>query len=170
MHFYSSLFAADIYGSCGARPEVLEGLFTQAKKIREKCIDDIYEEQKKQTQKEIEDLLAMNKALDTELKKYAYKIEYNLIRCRPTNGDAVNPVREKKCREIVDTQNSILRRVDTLNGWNIKPAKKESTQNISVESLTPPCPSQDELKKMQVARMFNKKLFQTYDRCTHLAE
>lgn len=164
---FASFADENPYGSCGKKPGALEGFFTQAKKIREKCINDIFEAEKKKTEKEIEDLYAANKALDEELKKVAYKVEYNMVLCHPPRGEQGNPVREKKCSEIVQTKNNIVSRIDKLMGWEKKPLPKVE-DNVAVESMAAPCPSKDELNKMQAIRYYNKKLYQTWERCVQL--
>lgn len=166
---FTAFSVDNIYGSCGARPGVLESFFTQAKKIREKCVNDIYEAEKKKTQKEIDDLYATNKVLDEELKKVAYKVDYAMVRCHPGRGEAGNPAREKKCSDIVETKNNIISRIDKLMGWDARPQPK-AEENITAAKIAAPCPSQDELNKMQSVRYFNKALYQTWERCVNLAQ
>jgi hypothetical protein len=169
LYSFHAISADNIYGACGARPGALESFFTHAKKIREKCVNDVYEEEKKKTQKEIEDLNATNKLLDIELKKVAYKVDYALVRCHPDRGEAGNPAREKKCSEIAETKNSIIDRIHKLTGWDDRPAPK-AEENVTAAKLAAPCPSQDELNKMQGVRYYNKALYQTWERCVTLAQ
>jgi hypothetical protein len=68
--------------------------------MHEKCIEDIYKEEKQKTDKEIEELTATRNFLDSEIKKYAYKAEYGMVYCQPQNGDKAEPEREKKCHEL----------------------------------------------------------------------
>lgn len=170
LHLASTSFAADnIYAQCGNKPGVLESFLTQTSKIREKCINDIYEAEKKKTEKEIDELYAANKLLDGELKKIAYKIEYNVVICHPARSEKADPAREKKCSELVDAKNNIITRIDKLMGWEKKP-KPKNEDNVTSENIAAPCPSQVELNKMQAIRYYNKKLYQTWERCVNLAQ
>ncbi|MDO9182228.1 MAG: hypothetical protein Q7U04_07455 [Bacteriovorax sp.] len=166
----ATLQASEIYAVCKGKPSTFERLFTDATKIREKCIKDIYDEEKRKTEQEIEALYALNKSLDIELKKVAYKFDYNLVRCRAEGDEKANDSRTKKCGEIVTAKNSILTRIDKLNGWEIKPDFRDVNKDANLDSLKPPCPSQEELNKMQAGRYFNSKLYKTWERCVTLAQ
>lgn len=157
--------SADTYGSCGAQPGVLEKLFTNAQKIREKCVEDIYEENKEKTRKEVEELHNTSNKLGAELKKVAVKVDFNIVHCAPRRGDpAREPKLIKRCEDLVKAQNAIISRIDELMGWNDRPVTKVTHQSSESEA-NPPCPSKDKLKDMQVARAFNKKLYVLWERC-----
>jgi len=156
------------YGYCGAKPGALESFFTQAEKIREKCISDIYEAEKKKTQKEIQDLYAANKAIDAELKKVAYKIEYSMVHCNSPRGGTPNSAREKKCNELVQAKTHVVSRIHKLMGWEARPIPK-AHENVSMEKMEAPCPSQAELNRMKPVRYYNRKLYTTWERCVVLA-
>ncbi len=155
------------YGMCGERPGMINRLFTDAEKIRIKCIEDAYQANKEKVRKEIEDLYAMNTKLDAELKKSAIKINYNMVQCSPKYGEPKRaPSLIKRCEEIIVAKTAVISRINELNGWDAKPvAKNLKTKNSEV---SPPCPSKEKLKEMQVARMFNRKLFVTWERCVTL--
>lgn len=155
------------YGMCGGKPGVLEKLFTDAEKIRIKCIEDAYQANKEKVRKELEDLYAMNTKLDLELKKSAISIKYNMVQCTPKYGEPKRSAKLiQRCSELVAAKSAVVYRIHELNGWNAKPIAKKST--ITNAEITPPCPSKEKLKEMQVARMFNRKLFVTYERCVTL--
>lgn len=149
---------------CGAKPGFLASLLTDAKEIRIKCINDAYEANKKKTLAEVNLLNDMQKQLEVELKKVAYVYDGFMLRCSPGGGPPPNPARTKKCQELNDARNALIDRINTLMGWNERPLppKREETTNAEV---TPPCPSKEDLKKIQPIRHFNKKLYQTWERC-----
>lgn len=151
------------YGMCGARPGMINRLFTDAEKIRIKCIEDAYQANKEKVRKEIEDLYAMNTKLDAELKKSAVKISYNMVQCSQS-GRAPHLI--KRCESLLAAKIAVVSRIQELNGWNAKPVAKNP--KVSNAEINPPCPSKEKLKEMQVARMFNRKLFVTWERCVTL--
>lgn len=156
------------YEMCGAKPGLLEGLFTDAEKIRIKCIEDVYKANQEAIQKEVADLHATSQKLSLELKKVAIKVDYNIVQCSPRTGE---PPRAQKlidrCSELVRANNAVISRIDELMGWSERPKPKPTDSNAAINA-TPPCPSQAKLEEMKVARMFNRKLFETYERCVTL--
>jgi hypothetical protein len=152
---------------CGAKPGFLASLLTDAKEIRIKCINDAYEANKNKVLAEANELDLLQKKLGEELKKVAYTFDYGMVRCSPPSGQPQNPARTKKCQELNEARNAVIDRINTLMGWNERPLppKREETTN---EQITPTCPSKEDLKKIQVARAFNKKLYQIWERCVTL--
>lgn len=152
---------------CGAKPGFLASLLTDAKEIRIKCINDAYEANRNRVLAEANELDKLQKKLGEELKKVAYTFDYAMIRCYPPSGTPQNQVRTKKCQELNEARNAVIDRMDKLMGWKDLPlpAKREETTNAQI---TPPCPSREDLKKIQVARAFNRKLYETWERCVTL--
>jgi|GEM_PF-1084114 hypothetical protein len=170
--FLAATFILSGYGPvdvsmCGAKPGFLASLLTDAKEIRIKCINDAYEANKNKVLAEANELDLLQKKLGEELKKVAYTFDYGMVRCSPPSGQPQNPARTKKCQELNEARNAVIDRINTLMGWNERPLppKREETTN---EQITPPCPSKEDLKKIQVARAFNKKLYQIWERCVTL--
>lgn len=164
------LHAADPYGSCGTKPGFFDRLINDAEKIRLKCIDDIYEANKEKVRKEIEDLHETSNNIGIELKKVAIKVDFNIVQCSPRSGEASrDPKLVQRCQELVSAKNAVISRIDELMGWNDRPRSRDNNKaNANTASISPPCPSKEKLKEMQVARMFNRKLFQTWERCVTL--
>lgn len=162
--------ASETYATCGVKPGFLANLLTDAEKIRVKCIEDIYEQNKEQTRIEVEELDHTIGQLGTEVKKVALKNEYNMVQCDPRNGEPKrDPKLSARCHELVRTRNALISRMDELLGWSERPRPKPRPDGkVSASELTPPCPSKEKLKEMQTARIFNRKLFQTYERCVTL--
>ncbi len=158
----------NIYGSCGGKPSTLDRLFTNADKIREKCIEDIYEANKVKTQKELEELSRTSHQLGTELKKVAIKSSVGMVQCSPRPGE---PDRDKKlikrCEEIVAAQNAVIDRMHELTGWNDRGRPSSSAKNVE-EAINPPCPTNEKLGDLRMAASFNRKLFKTWEYCRGL--
>lgn len=164
------LHAMTAYQACGAKPSFLDRMLTDAEKIRIKCIDDYYEKVKEKVRLEVEALHQSHKKLDVELRKVAVKVEVGRVECSPRRGEPErDPRLVKKCQEIVVAQNAILYRIDELMGWNEKP-KPPANANTTPNSIVPDCPSKQKLKEMEVTRMFNRKLFETWERCVSLGD
>lgn len=155
----------NIYGSCGAKPNTLENLFTNADKIRQKCIEDIYKENREKTLLEIQELATTIEKLNEEIKKYAIKSSYGLVQCAPRPGE---PERSQqliqRCNSLVATQNTLIDRMNTLTGWSDRPAPKSSDANVE-QSITAPCPPKEKINDLKIAANFNKKLHKTWERC-----
>ncbi|MBY0516953.1 MAG: hypothetical protein K2P81_08600 [Bacteriovoracaceae bacterium] len=168
----TSTFLISGYGNvdvsmCGGKPGFLESWLTNAKEIRIKCINDAYEANKQKTIAEANELDKLQKKLGEELKKVAYTFDYTMIRCSPPAGSPQNPARTKKCQELNIARNAVIDRIDKLMGWNERPLpakREEATQS----QITPPCPSKEDLQKIQVAKSFNRKLYETWERCVML--
>lgn len=159
--------ARPTYEMCGAKPGLLDRLLTDAEKIRIKCIEDVYAANQEAIRKEVAELQATSQKLNAELKKVAIKVDYNIVQCSPRNGETRDPKLVAKCQELVSAQNGVISRIDELMGWNERP-KPKPTDSTATITATPPCPSKQKLEEMKVARMFNRKLFKTYERCVTL--
>lgn len=151
------------YGVCGKKAGFLERLVTDSEKIRLKCIEDVYKEYEQKRLEEVDSLSKYSKKLDDEIKKYAEKYSAFVVNCG--NEYAKDNSKVLKCKKAVAEQRAVISRIDQLMGWDEK--FKTSKQSTSVNSTLspPPCPSESELKKMQGVRYFNKKLYQTWERC-----
>lgn len=164
------LQAMTAYQACGAKPSFLDRMLTDAEKMRIKCIDDYYERVKEKVRLEVEALHESHKKLDAELRKVAVKVEVGRVECSPRRGEPErSPNLVKRCQDIVTAQNAMLTRIDELMGWNERPRPK-ATPNTSAASIVPDCPSKQKLKEMEVTRMFNRKLFETWERCVSLGD
>ena len=152
---------------CGTKVSWLENFFTHANDIRVKCIEQAYEANKKKLEAELEQLQKTQQQLAQELKKYAYKVDYNIVRCDPTQGQPANPQRTAKCRELIRAENAIIDRIDEIMGWRSKPLPPNRSQ-VSNAEVTPPCPSKERLEQIQAIRYFNPGLYKTWERCVML--
>ena len=156
------------YAVCGPKPGLIDRLLNDAEKIRLKCIDDAYIASQKAVNTEVAQLQEISKKLDIEIKKTAIKIDKNHVQCAPKPGErSRDPKTVARCHELISAQNVITRRINNLLGWSKRPKPKTSDSNASIAE-TPPCPSKQKLDEMKVARMFNRKLFVTYERCVTL--
>lgn len=154
---------------CGAKPNLLDKFLTDAEKIRIKCIEDVYAAQQEAIRKELQELHETSQKLSSEIKKVAIKSTYNTVQCAPRPGEPVrDPKLVSRCEELVVALNRIVDRMDELNGWSSKPKPKLTDDNTNI-AATPPCPSKEKLEEMKPVRMFNRKLYQTYERCVTLA-
>ena len=156
------------YAICGPKPGFIDRLLNDAEKIRIQCIDDAYKASQQAAMTEAAQLDEISKKLDVELKKSAIKIANNRIQCAPKPGERP---RDSKlvahCQELLSAQNVITGRINNLRGWSKRPKPKATDTNAKIAE-TPPCPSKAKLDEMKVARMFNRKLFVTYERCVTL--
>ena len=167
MQLISTSFATT-YENCGTRPGLLERLISDAEKIRTKCIDDIYEANKKKVQKELDELHQANLLLSDEIKKSAIKVNYNIVICSPRKGEpARSPELISRCNELVNAKNAIISRIEEITEWESKRPVISPTK-ATPEHIVPPCPSKENLKKIQSVRMFNRKLYKTWERCVTL--
>tara|TARA_R110000868_G_scaffold132381_5_gene343305 strand:- start:7663 stop:8217 length:555 start_codon:yes stop_codon:yes gene_type:complete len=163
-----SIFGSDIVNvaHCGAQPGFLESLFTNAQTLRVKCIDEAYEANRIKVLEESNELSDMIKAMEVELKEVAYEYTYGMIKCTPRNGQPRDEARTKKCSEINIARNSAIGRMNDLMGWNTRAVAR--TETTTVEEITPPCPSKEDLDKIKPVRYFNRRLYQTWERCVQL--
>lgn len=151
---------------CGARPGMLERFLTNAESIRIKCIDEAYESNRIKVLEEANDLSEMIKAMEGELKRTAYFYDVIRLKCEPNNGEARDEARVRKCREINEARNSAIDRMNKLMGWNSRAIVRN--ENTTVQDITPPCPSKADLDKMKPVRYFNRRIYQTWERCVQL--
>lgn len=170
---FCALFSATLHASdvdvrmCGVKVSWLENFFTHANDIRAKCIEQAYEANKRKLEAELDQLHKTQQQLAQELKKYAYKVDYNIVRCDPPQGQAANPQRTAKCRDLIRAENAIIDRIDEIMGWKSKPLPENRAQ-VSNAEVTPPCPSKERLQQIQAIRYFNPTLYQTWERCVML--
>lgn len=150
------------YAMCGARPGLLERLISDAEKIRIKCIEDAYKANQEAVRVEVAQLIETNKKLTAEIKKVAVKVEYNRVQCE--GGASRSSKTVARCNELLKAQIAVVKRIQFLMGWSERPKPKPSDKDATI-TATPPCPSKAKLEEMKVARMFNRKLFVTYERC-----
>lgn len=153
---------------CGARPGLLERLLTDAEKIRIRCIDQAYEENRQKLLDEAIALDELQKSLKSELEKVAFEYTAFTLRCHPNRGQVADPERTKKCQEINLARNTVIERMNVVMGWNERP-RPSNQSNPTAKDLTPPCPSKEDLLKIQPVRYFNRKLYQTWERCVTLS-
>jgi hypothetical protein len=165
----SSLEAAapPIYAHCGAKPGFFEKFLTDAEEIRIKCINDAFEANKRRTIEEANQLDVVQKQLKAEIDKVAYTSTLTMVRCDPPQGEPKNPARTAKCRELNQARNAVIERIDVLMGWNERPMSANQI-NTTIPQITPPCPPRDDLARIQAARHFNRRLFETWERCVQL--
>jgi len=166
--FSISTHAADI-SMCGPKPSRLSSFFTDAEKIRVKCIESAYELEKKLRDEEVQQLDLLQKKLEIDLKKVAYKVSYAMVQCSSPDRDW--PVKKtEECQRINQQRNAIISRIDHLMGWD-EPFKSKIQQKANEDlgrNIELPCPSEEELQKIQSVRYFNRKLFKTWERCVNL--
>ena len=91
-----------------------------------------------------------------------------MVHCNPPRGGTPDPAREKKCSEIVQAKTHVVSRINKLMGWDARPIPK-AHENVSMEKMAAPCPSQAELDRMKPVRYYNRKLYTTWERCVTLA-
>jgi hypothetical protein len=162
----SPLFAKDMYAICGERPSVLDRLIEMATKAHSKCVEDIYETNKRKTEAHIDALNAKNAELTKKIKKVAYEMSIGVVRCQSINGEKADFSRSQKCHEIVEQKRMISQQLERLNGWVDKSEKDVLNQkDPKSKELSPPCPSKEELQKMKMAIAFNGKLYNFYNDC-----
>lgn len=156
------------YAQCGARAGFLERLLTDAEEIRIKCINDVYEANKRKTLEEANQLDAVQKQLKSEIDNVAYTSTLTMVRCDAPAGQPKNPARTAKCRELNEARNAVIDRINTLMGWNERalPVNRAAT---TTPDITPPCPPREDLARIQAARAFNRRLFETWERCVQLS-
>jgi phosphoribosylanthranilate isomerase len=166
--FTFTTHAADI-SMCGPKPSKLSSFFTDAEKIRIKCIENAYELEKKLRDEEVRQLDLIQKQLETDLKKVAYKVSYAIVQCHSPKNDW--PIKKtEECQKINQQRNAIISRIDHLMGWD-EPFKNKIQKNVQTElanNLELPCPNDEELQKIQSVRYFNRKAFKTWERCVNL--
>lgn len=172
--FASSLLTSSLveanpnYATCGPKPGLIDRMLHDAEKIRLKCIDDAYESSQQAARLEVAQLYEISKKLDIEIKKSAIRVSNNNVQCVPRPGErSRDPKLVARCQELLKAQNGITTRTNNLMGWSNRPKPKAADSNASI-AATPPCPTKEQLDKMRPVRMFNRKLFVTYERCVTL--
>ena len=154
-----------IYGSCGKKPNLWEKLSSDADKVRQKCIDDIFTANKEKIRLEIEEIAKIMADLSKEISKVAIKSTLTITQCtpRPAEPDR-DPKKIKKCNELVNLHNALADRMAILTGWREAGAPKYDDKNAN-KSITLPCPSDDKMAELRQAATFNRKLFKTWENC-----
>lgn len=168
--FTTTVLAADV-SMCGARPNVLSRFFTDAEKIRVKCINDAFDLEKKLRDDEVQKLDIIQKKLDLDIKKVAYKSTLTILLC--DNEDHTWPKNKiEECHRLNEQRNAVISRIDHLMGWDIpmKSSLKSSPESIQNNQVEVPCPSAEELQKIQGIRYFDKKAYKTWERCVNLRQ
>jgi hypothetical protein len=154
--------------TCGPPPGMISKLFTDAEKIHLKCLEDADKRNRERVLKEVYELKAVSDKLETEIKATAISYTISTVQCEPRHGEKRDPKLVKRCKDAVVAQRGVIDRMDTLMGWKTqyveKPVKNPVTSKPK-ESADYPCPSNQELDKMKVARVFNKRLNEMWTRC-----
>lgn len=166
--YFSTALAADI-SMCGAKPSTLSSFFTDAEKIRVKCIEAAYKKEAELRDLEVRQLDDLQKKLEIDLKKVAYKVEYARVEC--TSPDRTWPAKKTEaCHLITQQRNAIISRIDHLMGWD-EPIKRKINTTESIDTTSNfevPCPTDTELKKIQSVRYFDRSLYKLWERCVNL--
>lgn len=160
------LLSGPNYGSCGPKPGILSRLISDADKMREKCINDVYLDYLEVRDREVRELHEYSKYLETETRKVAVKVTMIMVDCGVETKR--NPQLVIKCRQLNAERYAVISRIDRLMGWD-QQFKSAAATNVPAKDLpTPPCPSSAELEQIKGIRYFNKKLYQTWERCVTL--
>lgn len=154
------------YSSCGTKPGVISKLISDADEMREKCINDVYREYLEERDKEVRELHEYSKYLEQEVKKVAVKATIMLVDCGVETKR--KPELVFRCRQLNAERNAVISRIDRLMGWD-QNFRTAAAKNVPAKDLpAPPCPSSTELNEIKGIRYFNKKLYQTWERCVSL--
>lgn len=165
----ADLLAGPNYSNCGPKPGLMERMLTNADKIRAKCVESVYEEYLKARDKEVEELSLYAKHLAEETKKVAVKATLLIVDCGVETKRSMNLV--IKCRQLNAERNAVLARIDRLMGWDQSFKSKAVDPKVDLLDLpTPPCPTSLELEQIKGIRYYNKKLYQTWERCVNLGQ
>lgn len=152
-------------GHCGERPGLVAQFFTDLDEIRTQCINDAYDENRKKLLDEANELSGFIKKIDEELKTVAYKYDRLQLVCEHPNHPK-NKVQQ--CRDLSQARKSAVNRMDTIMGWNERTITQKKNSTTRVEQITPPCPSKDDLAKIQQFRYFNQRMYQTWEKCVNM--
>ncbi len=156
------------YQSCGPKANLVTRLLTDAEKIRLACINDVYDKITQQRDKEVAELTETIQNVKKELQEVAFKIEYGLLHCEAPRGyPAHNPQKVARCKELSPLLNSLIDRQRALTEW--VPRKQQNQGTTAAAPVEAPCPSKQDLKKMQSVRYFNKKLYKSWEKCVSLS-
>lgn len=151
------------YGSCGPKPNMFSRLISDADKMREKCINDVYQEYLEARDKEVRELHEYSKYLESEVKKVAVKVTMILVDCGVETKR--NPQFVLKCRQLNAERNAVISRIDRLMGWD-ESFRTAASENVAAKDLpSPPCPSSTEMERIKGIRYYNKRLYQAWERC-----
>lgn len=161
-----SVMANDQVAQCGAEPGFFQDLFTNAKHVREICLETLRKENEKKKYEELAEIQTGMKAIDKRLKEVAYKYNYPNIHCEASASQRPNEERTKECRALIRSKSALIDRMNYLMGWDSKPKQVEKGKEPAPSQLD--CPSKSELEKIKPVRYFNKKLYQTWERCVVL--
>lgn len=159
---FSSLAQAQDFSQCGEEASALKKLFTDVEKVRLKCLDDARRESQVKVLTEANELSKLSKQMDEELKKVAidYDPYLSIVNCKPQL--------QARCEELVQAKTKIVERMNFLMGWDKQLGDSIKASPSKPVSLTPPCPSKEELDKMKAVRYFHKNLYQTWERCVQI--
>lgn len=162
-----STFANDDIAQCGATPNFLTDLFTNASHVREICLETIKQENKKKKAAELAQIQNTLKEVDKRLDEVAYSNSETRVYCEPRSSNQdPDQERTKKCRELLASKNALIARMDYLMGWDRRLAR--APEKLSAQDIQLDCPSTDELKKIRAVRYFNRNLYQSWEKCVTL--
>lgn len=163
------VFAEDVM-LCGPKPGVLTSLLTDAEKIHQRCLDQIYEENRNKALREVKALQEVQVALDEEIKKTAITSTISTVQCVPSRNQTRDPKLVKRCQDAVRARTGVITRIDKLMGWQRNyprpDARTSSTSSQPRERTEFPCPTPAELQEMQTARVFNRRINEMWMRCS----
>ena len=168
---FSSLALAQDYMTCGPKPGLISSLLSDAEKIHQKCLDQVYEENRAKVLREVAALQEVRIQLDEEIKKTAIESTISTVQCAPKRNQTRDPQLVKRCQDAIRAKNKVVDRIDKLMGWKdqyARPKAETASTNQSQRKDTSeyPCPSKAELDEMRTARVFNKRLNEMWTRCS----
>lgn len=164
-HSYQGNTGAN-YSGCGNRPGVVSKLVSDADKMYEKCIVDLYEEYQASRDREARVLSEYSRHLEKEIKKVSLKFNKMIVDCGVESSRKIELV--LKCRQLVSERSAIVSHIDALTGWDDK-FKDAVKEKVPVNKLpSPACPTSAALQKIKAVSSFNKNFNQTWERCLTL--
>lgn len=151
-------------GACANnRPGIISRLSTEADKMQEKCLVDVYNEYLSKRDEELRQLTDYSNHLNTQLKKVAVKVNRIMVDC----GFQAKRKAELvfRCRQLNDERINLSYRIDRLKSWDDE-FKKAVENKVAVKDLpAPPCPTTFDLIKIKGLKSYNRKLHLAWENC-----
>lgn len=167
---FSQFVSAEDVMLCGPKPGVISSLLSDAEKIRQRCLDQVYEENRAKAIREVHALQEVQVKLDEEIKQTAISSTISTVQCVPNRNQTRDPKLVRRCQDAVRARTGVIARIDKLMGWQRNyprpDARATSSNSQSKERTEFPCPSHAELQEMQTARVFNKRINEMWMRCS----
>lgn len=157
---------ADNISLCRKNIDHVIKMTSGAQTLNTQCTDAVVKDLLAKKEYEVNELLAYQKNLDTEIKKRAVSVNSIIINCGVETLNKMEDV--VKCRALKAERAVLLNRIDRLNNWEIEFKKALSDPKTAFEKVgDPPCASTAEFEALVGVKKFNIDLYKKWEECVY---